>query len=105
MQNENIALQAKVFLYHLNNSNDENGIRNLESWTIRQVGENGKKEIERNYFPTVSTKVDPAAMQLFSQSVISNLKAQPKLKVTELLIDALPGADYLVAFPPSRVRR
>ncbi len=105
MQNENIALQAKVFLYHLNNSNDENGIRRYESWTLQQVSEQSKLDIERNYSPTVSTKVDPKVMEEFSTSVMQNLKAQPKINVSSLFTDVLPGAEYIIAFSSDRIRR
>ncbi|WP_421939085.1 hypothetical protein [Pedobacter sp.] len=105
MQNENIALQAKVFLFHLNNSNDENGIKRDEEWKLCQVTETSKAEIERNYYPTVSTKVDRKIMEEFSNTVMMNLKLQPKVKVTGLAIDSQQGADYLIAFSPSRIRR
>ncbi|SER43955.1 hypothetical protein [Pedobacter rhizosphaerae] len=105
MQNENIALQAKVFLFHLNNSNDENGIRRDEEWKLRQVTETAKEEIERNYYPTVFTKVDRKIMEEFSNNVLMNLKLQPKIKVTDLFIDTQIGAEYLIAFSPSRLRR
>lgn len=105
MQNENIALQAKVFLYHLNNSNNENGMRAGEKWKLCQVTESSKAEIERNYYPTVSTRVDPATMEEFSNSVMTNLVAQPKLSLVDHSIEALQGADYLIAFPPDRARR
>jgi len=105
MKNDDIALEAKVFLYHLNNANDENGIRKDESWTLRQVSEAVKTEIERNYSPTVSTRVDPKVMEEFSTSLMLNLKAQPKVKVSSLFMDVLPGAEYIIAFSTDRIRR
>ncbi|TBO35929.1 hypothetical protein [Pedobacter kyonggii] len=105
MQNENIALQAKVFLYHLNNSNTENSIRKDECWTLMQVSENTKKEIERDYNPTVMTRVDPEIMQAFSISVLENVGTQPRLKLMRPSIDHIPGSDYLIAFPSTRITR
>ena len=105
MQNENIALQAKVFLYHLNNSNTENGIKKDECWTLRQVSENTKNEIERNYNPTVLIKVDPEIMQEISTSVLENLATHPRLKLVPLSIDPIPGSDYLIAFSSTRATR
>lgn len=105
MQNENIALQAKVFLYHLNNSNMENGIRKDETWTLRQVNENTKSEIERDYNPTVITKIDPGSMEAFSNNVLKNLGSQPKLQLATSSIERMAGANYLIAFSSKRVTR
>ncbi|TCD02141.1 hypothetical protein EZ449_18960 [Pedobacter frigidisoli] len=106
MQHKEIVLQAKVFLYHLNNSNDENGMRATESWKLSQVNEEAKAEIEHNYYPTVSTMVDPAIMQDFSDSVLLHLKSdQPKINILDLKVDVQPGAAYFVAFCPTRARR
>ena len=105
MQNENIALQAKVFLYHLNNSNDENGMKAHEGWKLKQVSETTKMEIERDYYPTVFAKVDPKNMQDFSERVIGNLGVQPKLRIADHRVDELKGANYLIAFSPDRMRR
>ncbi|RDC57328.1 hypothetical protein DU508_09175 [Pedobacter chinensis] len=106
MQNENIALQAKVFLYHLNNSNSENGFRPEESWKFSLVNEEGKTAIERDYYPTVSTRVDPKVLLDFSNSVILHLKsAQPKLTVDNPKIEAQAESEYFIAYSLTRARR
>ncbi|RZJ64698.1 MAG: hypothetical protein EOO45_18295 [Flavobacterium sp.] len=105
MQNENINLQAKVFLYHLNNSNSENGIRKDENWTLRQVSETARTEIERHYSPVVHTKVDAALMEEFSSSVLRNMACQPKLHLASQTIEPVAGSNYLVAFSSNRLRR
>ncbi|RZK19322.1 MAG: hypothetical protein EOO86_07950 [Pedobacter sp.] len=101
MHNENIVLQAKVFLYHLNKSNTENGLRKDEALTLRQVNENTKSEIERDYNPTMMTKIDPGSMEAFSYSVLKNLGSQPKLQLATSSIERTAGANYLVAFSQS----
>jgi len=106
MQNDNIALQAKVFLYHLNNSNDENGFRAKESWKFSQVSEEGKAKIEHDFFPTVSVKVDPKIIHDFAASVLSQLKTeQPKVNVPDPTISIQAGSEYFIAFSPDRVIR
>lgn len=105
MQNKDVALEAKVFLFHLNNSNDENGIHADEGWKICQVNESEKLKIELDYYPTVSAEVNPSLMADFSESVMLNLKSFTKVKLKDGMIQASPGASYLVAFSPTRVRR
>lgn len=106
MQNENIALQAKVFLYHLNNSNNENGFRAHESWKFSQVSEEGKAKIEHDFFPTVSVRVNPELIHDFAASVLQQLKIeQPKVNVPDSIISIQAGSEYFIAFSPDRVIR
>lgn len=102
MKNDNIALQAKLFLYHLNNSNHENGIRKDECWTLKQVDERGKTEIERAYNPTVLAMVEPKALRDLSLSVMIYLNTQPGLRLLNASIEEVPGASYLIAFVATR---
>ena len=105
MQNESIALQAKVFLYHLNNANNENGFRATESCKFSQANEEGKAAIEHDFFPTVSCHVDPKKIHDFTASVLSQLKEQPKVNVTDLNVSIQTGSEYFIAFSPNRVIR
>lgn len=105
MQNKDVALEAKVFLFHLNNSNDENGIRTDEGWIICQVNEAEKIKIEQDYYPTVSAEVNPSMMNDFSNSVMLNLANYSKVKLKDGLIQASPGSTYLTAYSPHRIRR
>jgi len=105
MQNESIALQAKVFLYHLNNANNENGFRTKESWKFSQVSEQGKAKIEHDFFPTVSVQVDPKKIHDFAASVLLQLKEQPKINVPDLNVSIQTGSEYFIAFSPDRMIR
>lgn len=105
MQNNDIALQAKLFLFHLNNSNDENGIHADEGWKLCQVNEVDKLKIEHDYFPTVSAEVKPSLMSIFSNEVMLNLKQYTKVKLKDKHIQTSNGSNYFIAFSPTRVRR
>ena len=105
MQNKDVALEAKVFLFHLNNSNDENGIRADEGWKICQVNETEKVKIEQDYYPTVSAEVNPSMMNDFSDCLMLNLTSYSKVKLKNGLIQASPGSTHLIAYSPLRIRR
>jgi len=105
MQKDSIAQAAKVFLFHLNNSNDENGILAHEGWKLHQVNEAEKTKIEHEYYPTVSVEVDSKFINDFCDSVLTNMKAYAKIKLTDALIRESAGSSYLIAFSPARIRR
>lgn len=106
MQNENIALQAKIFLYHLNNSNSENGLRPSEGWHFSMVSEEGKSTLERDFYPTVVTKVDPEIIHDFSKEVLLNLNSNKSaISLLDATIDIQAGSEFFIAHSPSRERR
>ncbi len=106
MENENVALQAKVYLYHLNNSNKENGFKPAEGWKFSQVTEAGKAAIEHEYYPTVSAKVLPALMQDFSNNVLLYLKSDHQaINVPDQTISIEKDAEYFIAYSADRMRR
>ena len=106
MDNDKIALQAKIYLYHLNNSTKENGIKPTENWQVSQVTDAERIEIERNFYPTVSTQVVPKTMQEFSDHVLFLLSSSyTNIPVKERLIEFNKDATYMIAYSADRPRR
>ena len=58
MANKDIALQAKNYLYELNNTAHEYGFASTETWEFNLSSEAEKKAIEKKYYPVVFTEVD-----------------------------------------------
>lgn len=106
MNNENISLQAKVYLFHLNNATKENGLKKDENWKLSIVDEAGRIAIENVYFPTVSVKVLVAGMEEFLDNVLQELKiTYTSIPVPDKNITVEKGAEYFIAYSPQRVIR
>ena len=103
MKKEEVATQAKVYLYHLNNANDENGIRKHEGWKFSMVDAAGKLDIERTYYPTLSVAVKTTVIEDFSAHVMLGISSNyPKILVPDKSIDLQKGASYFIAYSPER---
>ncbi len=103
MIKEKISTAASIYLFHLNNANDENGMRKHESWKFSMVDEAGKKALEREYNPTVSSQVKAKAIQGFSEDVLLGISINyPKILVKDTAIDYQKDATYFVAYAIDR---
>ncbi|MDQ0966505.1 hypothetical protein QFZ20_001908 [Flavobacterium sp. W4I14] len=52
-------VQAKVFLYELNNTRHEYGFSATEGWTLDLATNNQKKDLENKYYPLLSLTIAP----------------------------------------------
>jgi hypothetical protein len=103
MNKEKISAEASIYLYHLNNANDENGMRKHESWKFSMVDEAGKKAIEREYNPTVSTPVKKTIIEDFSADVLLGISSSyPKILVTDKNIEHQKDASFFIAYATDR---
>jgi hypothetical protein len=59
MANNDPKVQAKVFLYELNNTRHEYGFSATEEWTLDLATNNQKKELENKYYPLLSITIEP----------------------------------------------
>ena len=106
MNNKNIIEQVKITLFYLNNATRENGLKKDEFWKLGMIDEAGKVAIERNYNPTVITKVSKAAVQEFSDNLLFELKTSyPNISVPDQVIEIVKDAEYFVAYSPQRIIR
>ena len=106
MTKTNIDFKVREYLFHLNNANDENGIRPFEGWKFAKVDQAGRSAIEHGYYPTVSVEIPAKDMDDFADSVFQGLgKNYPKVHIADQRIQGEDGADQFVAFCADRVRR
>ena len=106
MVNQTVEMQAKVYVYDLNNCAKEFGFKTDEAWELNQATNAERLAIEKDYYPTISAKVLPEILaELFglvkaklslSKSYIENRQDANKVSETEL--------QYLIAFNPKRHR-
>jgi hypothetical protein len=59
MANNDPKVQAKVFLYELNNTRHEYGFSATEEWTLALATNNQKKDLEDKYYPLLSLTIAP----------------------------------------------
>ncbi|MBW4889450.1 hypothetical protein KXQ82_06980 [Mucilaginibacter sp. HMF5004] len=109
MTTETIEYQAKVYIYDLNNCARENGFKPEENWQLSLATSQEKKDIEKKYHPTVSTKVLPETLgELFGQVNEKLIQAKPEIAKKfdgDTLYNKTNEHQYLVAFNPKRERR
>ncbi len=106
MTNQTVEMQAKVYVYDLNNCAKEFGFKTDEGWDLNLATLAEKTAIEKDYYPTISTKVLPEILS----ELFGLVKA--KLTVAKSIIDKKSDTEttsgkllqYLVAFNPKRHR-
>ncbi|KRT14103.1 hypothetical protein ASU31_21195 [Pedobacter ginsenosidimutans] len=59
MASNDPKVQAKVFLYELNNTRHEYGFSATEEWTLDLATNNQKKDLENKYYPLLSLTIAP----------------------------------------------
>jgi hypothetical protein len=107
MNNQNIEYQAREYLFDLNNAARENGFKADEQWKVSLATAEEKTAIEKNYYPTISTKVVPEVLSEMFRIVKATLSQA--LDNLENSMDAgsleKQQLQYVVAYNPNRVRR
>jgi hypothetical protein len=106
MSNQTVEFQAKVYIYDLNNCANEHGFKADEAWELSLATDIQKAELEKKYYPTISTKALP--------EVLAELIKVVKGKLTQVRSDfdnhrvisntAHSELQYLIAFNPNRHR-
>jgi len=106
MDNQKVALQAKLYVFDLNNCASEFGFKDDEGWELNLVSNDEKVSLQKRYYPMVSTKVVPEVLaELFNEVKSQLVQAKSNIQ-NKLDTDRLTAHDlqYLVAFNPKRYR-
>jgi len=108
IKDQPVAMQAKIYMYDLNNSARENGFKADEGWEVSRATQEEKIELERRYQLTVSAKVLPEILAELFIMVKSQLILAKKVitdgKRPEMNLVASSDQQYLVAFNPNRLK-
>lgn len=105
MASDSVGLQAKAFLYELNNIRYEYGFSEKDKWVLELTGPNGKRDLESRFYPILDTKIAP-------DDILSFLKLlSPKLAdEADKLIQKQRGKrtakdpTYLIAYCVERLK-
>ncbi|MVN21432.1 hypothetical protein [Mucilaginibacter arboris] len=106
MINQTVEVQAKVYVYDLNNCAKEFGFKPDESWELNLATNEEKLAIEKDYYPTISAKVLPEILsELFGlvKAKLSLAKTHTENKSDVKAVSESP-LNYLIAFNPKRLR-
>ena len=104
MAEKSAELQARDFVYELNNCASEYGFGKEELWEVNLVSEKEKEKLEKKYYPTVSALMAPEIIPVMEELVKSKLTqiANPNLPATEKPIAIKGISQYLVAYSALR---
>ena len=98
--------QARTFVYYLLNEAKEHGFKADDKWKLNLVNETEKKQLQKDYYPAVASKVAPEAILEVFHTIKSALKQA--LSKEDLLLDTktilTDQLNYIVAFNPNRLR-
>ncbi len=106
MTNQTVEMQAKVYVYDLNNCAKEFGFKADEGWDLNLATVEEKTAIEKDYYPTVSAKVLPEILSELFGLVKAKLTAAKSIIDKKLDTDVSSDSplQYLVAYNPKRHR-
>jgi len=106
MANATVELQAKMYVYDLNNTAREFGFKPDEGWELNVATKDEMTSIEKRYYPTISAKVLPEILsELFG--VVRDKLVQVKSEIRNNLQTGNVNnteLQYLIAFNPKRPR-
>jgi hypothetical protein len=106
MKEQSIENQTKMYLYDLMNTAKEHGFKGEDSWQLSMVTDTERIKIQKDYYPTIATKVIPEfLLQVFNLT---------KQRLNQSFTKPDEGANnrsvvnselsYIVAFNPKRPR-
>lgn len=96
-------LQARDFVYELNNCASEYGFRKDELWEVGLITEKDKIKLEKKYYPTISALMAPEVIPDMLDLVRSKLQTFA-IDITSVKSVVIKGTlQYLVAYSAGRV--
>jgi hypothetical protein len=79
MKEQSIENQTKMYLYDLMNTAKEHGFKGEDSWQLSMVTDTERIKIQKDYYPTIATKVIP---EFLLQVLINRLPSLMKGQIT-----------------------
>ncbi|SDD42225.1 hypothetical protein SAMN05216464_101690 [Mucilaginibacter pineti] len=104
MAEKSAEVQARDFVYELNNCASEYGFGKEELWEINLVSEKEKEKLEKKYYPTISALIAPEIIPVMEELVKSKLTHTDNkdLPFEEKNIAIKGTSQYLVAYSALR---
>jgi hypothetical protein len=101
-----IKVQTLTYVYDLNNEAKEHGFRDDEKWELTLATETDKAQIQKDYYPSVTSNASSDTLLQVFQSV--KLAMHIPLSKEEQQMDSQSivnsNLKYIIAFNPKRAR-
>lgn len=106
MKEESIENQTKMYMYDLMNTAKEHGFKGEDNWVLNMVTDAERIKIQKDYYPTIATKVIPEfLLQVYHMTKLKLNLATAKNDESLTNRSVVTGElNYLVAFNPKRPR-
>jgi len=105
MKDSSVELQAKVYLFDLNNCAKEYWFKDDEEWDLCMASGAEKIEFERRYHPTVSKKAFPETLIQIRRLITPNLKINNADFIKPWNTEETSNKpEFLIAFNRNRTR-
>jgi len=106
LKEQSIENQTKMYLYDLMNTAKEHGFKAEDNWELSMVTDAERQKIQKDYYPTIATKVIPEfLLQVFN---LTRVRLNQTLNKTEGGLNnrsvVNSELNYIVAFNPKRPR-
>lgn len=106
MTNQTIENQTKMYLYDLMNLAKEHGFKADDNWELSMVTDTERIKIQKDYYPTIATKVIPEfLLQVYH---LAKLRLNQSLNKNDESLNSRAVVanelNYIVAFNPKRPR-
>jgi hypothetical protein len=106
MKKQTIENETRMYLYDLMNTAKEHGFKADDSWELSLVTDTERIKIQKDYYPTIATKVFPELLlQVFH---LTKARLNQSLNAVEEGMNnrsvVTNDLSYIVAFNPKRPR-
>ncbi len=106
MKEQTIENQVKMYLYDLMNTAKEHGFKADDNWELSMVTDTERIKIQKDYYPTIATKIIPEfLLQVFH---LTKFRLKQSLNKNEESLNNRSVVNnelnYIVAFNPKRPR-
>lgn len=106
MKEQTIENQTKIYLYDLMNTAKEHGFKTDDNWELSMVTDTERIKIQKDYYPTIATKVTPEfLLQVYH---LTKLRLNQSLNKNDESFNnrgvVANELNYIVAFNPKRPR-
>ncbi|SER95593.1 hypothetical protein [Pedobacter rhizosphaerae] len=99
MASDSVGMQAKAFLYELNNIRYEYGFSEKDKWILELTGLNGKSDLEKRFYPILDTKIAPDDILPFLKLISPKLEEEADRLIQKQKGKKSPkDSTYLIAY-------
>jgi hypothetical protein len=106
MEIQTVEKEARTYVYDLMNEAREHGFGPNDKWRLSMVNETDNLRLRKEYYPAISSKIDPEdilAVFQFVKSALQQPLSKDELELNEHIIQQRE-LQYILAINPNRFR-